>query len=121
MNRAVAVPYTQGNWEGELGSDLIRFIDAPNATVRVNIATIESSENFFINGSNWEGILGLGYAHLAKVSFASFTFHVKLYNLMLEENDGPRKNTTYIESREYVGLVILVYECENMGKYDRVL
>jgi len=66
MNRAVAVPYTQGNWEGELGSDLIRFIDAPNATVRVNIATIQSSENFFINGSNWEGILGLGYAHLAK-------------------------------------------------------
>ena len=40
---------------------------------------------------------------------------------MLEENDGPRKNTTYIESREYVGLVILVYECENMGEYDRVL
>ena len=71
MNRAVAVPYTQGNWEGELGSDLIRFIDAPNATVRVNIATIESSENFFINGSNWEGILGLGYAHLAKVSSIS--------------------------------------------------
>ena len=40
---------------------------------------------------------------------------------MLEENDGPRKNTTYIESREYVGLVILVYERANMGKYDRVL
>ena len=40
---------------------------------------------------------------------------------MLEENDGRRKNTTYIESREYVGLVILLYECENMGEYDRVL
>ena len=40
---------------------------------------------------------------------------------MLEENDGPRKNTTYIEYREYVGLAILVHECKNMGKYDRVL
>ncbi len=28
-----------------------------------------SSENFFINGSNWEGILGLGYSRLAKVGF----------------------------------------------------
>lgn len=64
--RPVAVPYTQGNWQGMLGSDFIRFIDAPNATVRVNIATIISSENFFINGSNWQGILGLGYAHLSK-------------------------------------------------------
>lgn len=62
----VAVPYTQGNWQGSLATDLIRFIDAPNATVRVNIATIDSSANFFINGSNWQGILGLGYAHLSK-------------------------------------------------------
>ena len=41
--------------------------------MRVNVAAILSSENFFINGSNWEGILGLGYARLAKVS-DSFTF-----------------------------------------------
>lgn len=73
MHRPVAVPYTQGNWEGELLTDLIKFIDGPNATVRVNVAAILSSENFFINGSNWEGILGLGYARLAKVS-ASFEF-----------------------------------------------
>jgi len=67
LNRPVAVPYTQGNWQGELGTDFIRFIDAPNATVNVNVALIKNSENFFINGSNWEGILGLGYAHLSKV------------------------------------------------------
>eukprot|EP00112_Aurelia_sp_Birch-Aquarium-sp1_P021149 Seg562.4 transcript_id=Seg562.4/GoldUCD/mRNA.D3Y31 product="Beta-secretase 1" protein_id=Seg562.4/GoldUCD/D3Y31 len=66
LHRPVAVPYTQGNWEGELLTDLIKFIDGPNATVRVNVAAILSSENFFINGSNWEGILGLGYARLAK-------------------------------------------------------
>lgn len=85
MNRAVAVPYTQGNWEGELGSDLIRFIDAPNATVRVNIATIQSSENFFINGSNWEGILGLGYAHLAKVSN---TVCIKMISHNVKSSEG---------------------------------
>ena len=68
LNRVVSVPYTQGNWEGELGSDLLNFIEGPNATVRVDVASILSSENFFINGSMWEGILGLGYARLAKVS-----------------------------------------------------
>ena len=67
LNRPVAVPYTQGNWQGELGTDFIQFIDALNVTVNVNVALIKSSENFFINGSNWEGILGLGYTHLSKV------------------------------------------------------
>lgn len=67
QNRRVAVPYTQGNWEGELGSDLLRFVEGPNATIRVNVAAIQSSENFYINGSMWEGILGLGYARLSKV------------------------------------------------------
>ena len=62
------MPYTQGNWEGELGSELLRFVEGPNATVRVNVAAILSSENFYINGSMWEGILGLGYARLSKVS-----------------------------------------------------
>ncbi|XP_066934058.1 beta-secretase 1-like [Clytia hemisphaerica] len=66
LNRPVAVPYTQGNWQGELGTDFIQFIDALNVTVNVNVALIKSSENFFINGSNWEGILGLGYTHLSK-------------------------------------------------------
>lgn len=65
----MAVPYTQGNWEGKLGSDVLRFVEGPNATVRVNVAAILSSENFYINGSMWEGILGLGYARLSKVSY----------------------------------------------------
>ena len=69
LNRPVAVPYTQGNWEGKLGSDVLRFVEGPNATVRVNVAAILSSENFYINGSMWEGILGLGYARLSKVCY----------------------------------------------------
>lgn len=66
-NREVSVLYTQGSWDGRLGSDLLRLIDGPNATVRVEVASILSSEQFFINGSMWEGILGLAYSRLSKV------------------------------------------------------
>lgn len=62
------VPYTQGKWEGELGTDLVSIPHGPNVTVRANIAAITESDKFFINGSNWEGILGLAYAEIARVS-----------------------------------------------------
>lgn len=62
------VPYTQGKWEGELGTDLVTIPHGPNVTVRANIAAITESDKFFINGSNWEGILGLAYAEIARVS-----------------------------------------------------
>lgn len=61
------VPYTQGRWEGELGTDLVSVPHGPNATLRANIAAITQSDRFFINGSNWEGILGLAYADIARV------------------------------------------------------
>lgn len=63
------MPYTQGKWEGELGTDLVAIPHGPNVTVRANIAAIIKSDKFFINGSNWEGILGLAYAEIARVSF----------------------------------------------------
>ncbi len=66
-DRDVSVMYTQGCWEGRLGSDMLRFVDGPNATARVEVASILSSKQFFINGSMWEGILGLAYARLSKV------------------------------------------------------
>lgn len=65
------VPYTQGKWEGELGTDLVTIPHGPNVTVRANIAAITESDKFFINGSNWEGILGLAYAEIARVSQGS--------------------------------------------------
>lgn len=71
MGRNVYVPYTQGRWEGELGTDLVSVPHGPNATLRANIAAITQSERFFINGSNWEGILGLAYADIARVSPSS--------------------------------------------------
>ncbi|XP_030076829.1 beta-secretase 1 isoform X2 [Microcaecilia unicolor] len=66
LQKHVYVPYTQGKWEGELGSDLVTIPHGPNVTVRANIAAITESDKFFINGSNWEGILGLAYAEIAR-------------------------------------------------------
>lgn len=65
------MPYTQGKWEGELGTDLVSIPHGPNVTVRANIAAITESDKFFINGSNWEGILGLAYAEIARVRESS--------------------------------------------------
>lgn len=70
QGRSVYVPYTQGRWEGELGTDLVSVPHGPNATLRANIAAITQSDRFFINGSNWEGILGLAYADIARVRAA---------------------------------------------------
>lgn len=75
QGRSVYVPYTQGRWEGELGTDLVSIPHGPNATLRANIAAITQSDRFFINGSNWEGILGLAYADIARVDW---DFHFKI-------------------------------------------
>ncbi|XP_031651940.1 beta-secretase 2 isoform X3 [Oncorhynchus kisutch] len=64
--RGVAVKYTQGNWEGELGTDHVRIPSIPG-TPTINIATILSSNGFFLPGVNWQGILGLAYPLLAQV------------------------------------------------------
>lgn len=71
------VPYTQGRWEGELGTDLVSVPHGPNATLRANIAAITQSDRFFINGSNWEGILGLAYADIARVRITLFPKYEK--------------------------------------------
>ncbi|XP_037329564.2 beta-secretase 2 [Pungitius pungitius] len=64
--RTVAVRYTQGNWEGELGTDRVSIPNGPNGTFTINIAAILSSEGFFLPGVNWQGILGLAYPMLAR-------------------------------------------------------
>ena len=61
------MPYTQGNWEGFLATDTVTI---PSMNITVGDATlscITQSENFFINASNWQGILGLGYSQIARV------------------------------------------------------
>ena len=50
LNRKVYVPYTQGEWRGELGEDFATIpMSHPNVSVMVNIASITYSEEFFIN------------------------------------------------------------------------
>ncbi|EMP31448.1 Beta-secretase 2, partial [Chelonia mydas] len=63
----VTVRYTQGSWTGVLGTDVITIPKGINGTYTVNIATILDSENFFLPGIKWHGILGLAYATLAKI------------------------------------------------------
>lgn len=63
----VTVKYTQGSWTGFVGEDLVTIPKGFNSSFLVNIATIFESENFFLPGIKWNGILGLAYATLAKV------------------------------------------------------
>lgn len=64
--RTVAVRYTQGNWEGELGIDVVSIPKGPNGTIVINIAAILTSDGFFLPDVNWQGILGLAYPMLAR-------------------------------------------------------
>ncbi|XP_060554627.1 beta-secretase 1-like [Ruditapes philippinarum] len=66
LGKSVTVPYTLGSWDGELGTDVIRITSIPNVNITANIACINKAEHFFINNSNWQGILGLGYAEIAR-------------------------------------------------------
>nr|XP_006627930.1 PREDICTED: beta-secretase 2 [Lepisosteus oculatus] len=64
--RTVSVRYTQGSWVGELGTDLISITKGTISAITINIATILSSEGFFLPGVKWQGILGLAYPVLAR-------------------------------------------------------
>ncbi|XP_065272703.1 beta-secretase 2 [Emys orbicularis] len=70
----VTVRYTQGSWTGVLGTDIITIPKGINGTYTINIATILESENFFLPGVKWHGILGLAYDALAKPSSSVETF-----------------------------------------------
>ncbi|MCI4390675.1 hypothetical protein PGIGA_G00125370 [Pangasianodon gigas] len=63
---SVSVRYTQGDWQGELGSDFVTIPQGPNGTILINIAAILTSDGFFLPGINWQGILGLAYPLLAR-------------------------------------------------------
>lgn len=73
LNLEVTVKYTQGSWIGSLGTDVVRMPKGINGTSIINIATIFQSENFFLKGVQWQGILGLAYSTLAKVNYISYS------------------------------------------------
>ena len=69
LSSYVHVPYTQGSWSGFLGTDVVKIPSLTNLTAfRANIALITESSEFFLNHSNWHGILGLAYSEIAQVS-----------------------------------------------------
>ena len=65
----MSVSYTGGEWSGRLATDIVSMIDAQDTrqSTYAYIALIQSSKNFFIRGTEWEGIMGLAYPSLAKV------------------------------------------------------
>ncbi|XP_043191787.1 beta-secretase 1-like isoform X2 [Amphibalanus amphitrite] len=65
LHVSVDVPYSQGSWRGELVSDVVRLPETNAPTVRCDVALIQRSTNFYINGSEWQGIVGLAYRQLA--------------------------------------------------------
>ncbi|KAK2527141.1 Bace2 [Columba guinea] len=70
----VTVKYSQGSWTGVLGTDVITMPKGIDGSYIINIATILESENFFLPGVKWHGILGLAYDALAKPSSSVETF-----------------------------------------------
>jgi beta-site APP-cleaving enzyme 1 (memapsin 2) len=103
LGTTVNVPYTQGSWSGFLGSDIVRLVSMPNISrVQANIAFIRESTNFFINGSNWQGILGLAYSELArpdasvKPFFDSLTAQAQIANIFSLQLCGQTFNTSDI-------------------------
>lgn len=69
----VDIRYTEGFWTGRLVSDMVS-IPAANFSdaVRVSFVEIEDSENFFINNSGWQGILGMAYDDIIRPQDSTF-------------------------------------------------
>nr|AHF49001.1 BACE1 [Branchiostoma floridae] len=64
--RSVYVPYTQGNWKGSLGTDKVSLPSRTKCDGPCQHCQYHQLQNFFINGSHWEGILGLAYSEIAR-------------------------------------------------------
>ncbi|CAK1555366.1 unnamed protein product [Leptosia nina] len=64
--KEVQAKYSQGTWSGQLASDFIQFPSLPSIPeVRSDLALITKSYKFFMNGSGWQGLLGLAYLPVA--------------------------------------------------------
>lgn len=61
--------YTVGQWSGVLARDKITIQDSSNRSepVEVEFALIEHSDNFFVRGAHWGGILGMAYPSIGQV------------------------------------------------------
>jgi len=78
LSSYVHVSYTQGSWSGFLASDVVRITSLANLSAfHSNIAMITESSDFFVNGSMWQGILGLAFSVIAQVNCFCFFVNVK--------------------------------------------
>ena len=66
LSDRVSVQYSQGYWEGELARDQLKFSALPTRPITAEFAVIDYSEDFFSEGTDWQGILGLGYETIAE-------------------------------------------------------
>jgi len=82
LSSHIFVLYTQGSWSGFLGTDLVNITSIANLTAfRANIAMMTQSKDFFVNGSKWQGILGLAFSEIAQVScFCCFFLVVLVFS-----------------------------------------
>ncbi|KAK7073140.1 Beta-site APP-cleaving enzyme, partial [Halocaridina rubra] len=63
----VKAVYTQGSWSGHLGRDRVYFPSLlQTVPVETDLAIITTSNNFYVNNSHWQGIVGLGFSVLAQ-------------------------------------------------------
>ncbi|XP_076438522.1 beta-secretase 1-like [Babylonia areolata] len=62
----IKVPYTQGEWEGKLATDVVTLTSLPQVELHPNMAFIYQSSGFFIPQANWQGIVGLAYQAIAR-------------------------------------------------------
>lgn len=69
LGSKVSVSYAGGEWSGSMARDKISIMDSQNASqpIDADLALITSSKDFFIRGTEWEGIMGLAYSSLAQV------------------------------------------------------
>ncbi|XP_054760165.2 beta-secretase-like [Lytechinus pictus] len=102
----VKVPYTQGEWSGDLGRDIVRIASLANHSFQANVAGITESQQFFLNGSSWQGILGLAYARIARPDstvepfFDSLTSQTSIQDIFALQMCGAlaSRNDTSLES-----------------------
>lgn len=66
----VCTAYSQAKWCGNLINDFVGFssFSDPSLVVRSDIVLISEQDNFFVEGSDWQGILGLAYKAIAAYS-----------------------------------------------------
>ena len=75
-NKKVKIGNSQGGFTGYLGSDRLWFISFNISDV--SVAIIEKSWNFFGTDPQWQGILGLAFDSLMKVTIVTKHYIIKL-------------------------------------------